>query len=43
MASRVKAQGDAFTNGYEPLGGLFDEAHFQAQYPEKSLAEFAAA
>jgi hypothetical protein len=40
-ASRVKAQGDQLTNGYEPLTGLFDEAHIQEPYPEKSMDEFA--
>ncbi len=40
-ASRVRAQGDQFTNGYEPLARLFDEAHAQEPYPESAIAEFA--
>jgi hypothetical protein len=41
-ASRVRAQGDPFTNGYEPLDGIFNEAHVQEAYPEKAMAELAA-
>ncbi|MBZ5594188.1 MAG: DUF3800 domain-containing protein [Acidobacteriia bacterium] len=40
-ASRQSTIGP-FTNGYEPLSGLFDEAHVQEPYPEKALEELAA-
>jgi hypothetical protein len=40
-ASRVRAQGDLFNNGYEPLDGLFNEAHSQETYPEKAIIELA--
>jgi hypothetical protein len=41
-ASRVRAQSDHFHNGYEPLAGLFDNAHIQEKYPEKALAQLSA-
>lgn len=39
-ASRVKGQSGSFHNGYEPLVDLFDEAHAQAEYPEKAMKEW---
>jgi hypothetical protein len=42
-ASRVKAMGDSFDNGYEPLAALFDQAHAQQGYPEEAIAQLAAA
>ncbi len=41
-ASRVQEQSGTFSNGYEPLAGLFDEAHEQHAFPESALAELAA-
>jgi hypothetical protein len=41
-ASRVKAMGDSFNNGYEPLAALFDRAHDQKGYTEDGIAQFAA-
>jgi hypothetical protein len=42
-ASRVKAMGDSFDNGYEPLAALFDKAHAQQGYPEDAIAQLATA
>ena len=42
-ASRVKAQGNSFNNGYEPLDGLFNNAHAQEPpFSEIEIADLAA-
>ena len=41
-ASRIKADAGEFTNGYEPLIGLFDDAHVQMSFPENALSQMAA-
>lgn len=40
-ASRVRAQGDEFTNGYEPLNAIFDDAHAQEPLTPKYLSDLA--
>jgi len=42
-ASRVREQTGQFTNGYEPLVGLFDGAHEQPPLPDSAYDELAVA
>lgn len=42
-ASRVREQTGQFTNGYEPLAGLFDDAHEQPCLPESAYDDLATA
>ncbi len=40
--ARIRAESGTFDNGYEPLEGLFDEAHVQEPYPERAITRLAA-